>query len=218
MALLTPVSDFVEGVIKINGRIGGWSEKYRFNVGTNVTLAATRFAEIATARAKLLARYHSIVGSSLSVWSRTRDSYPQPTFQTGPELIGAEMGDPETCNETGSGFLVRFNTNAGRFENRLIRGLRDSWIEDNVTTLAAYTVYADGAVPIAYNPPDSAVNLLGNYLALVRKHTQLFVASDDVLPDLFKVYSFETTQYRRVGKRDLGRRLGTGRGRQASMS
>ncbi len=219
MPASTPVADFIRGKISINGPVGGFTEVYDFNFdAANVSYVRTQISSIATARAKLLAKNHAIVDVSLSAWSRTRDAYPPASYQATPELIGAEMTNPEVCNNTGLGLLFRFNTGDGKFVNRLLRGVRDSLVTDNGYTGAAFTGAPTGTILGSYTPPNTWADLLGNYLGLVRTLTSLMFFDDSNAPAVWTPYTFDSVMFRRVGSRDLGKRIGVSRGRQASMA
>ncbi len=217
MPQIANTPNFPVVTLKIDGEYGGWSEKYNLKPDVDLTAALPIAGIIATKRARLLARRHSILDCVISMKAVRNDSRNPASYQSSPELIGSEMTDPEETNETGSGLLYTFLTGDGRRTNRLIRGVRDSWITRNRTSLAAATAYAVGGPYLTYSAPATALDLLGDYLAYVRDNTVL-IRGPFGGPPVWTPYTYTEYLYRRVAKHDMGKRIGISRGRQSTMA
>lgn len=222
---LSNVGDFVEGKIFIDGQFGGFSESYKFRPDIDIISARTVLGNIIKARGRLLAKNHSILRGVVSQWSVNRDKHtPLGTSYSDyqPRLIGSEMAIEE-CNSTGTGLLYRFDSGVGKFANRLLRGVRDSWITANASTLGAFTDYAlnaylGGGPTPAYTDPVAAADLIGNYLAYVRDVTAIYVYDLASAPNVWIPYTFDSVQYRRVGSHDTGKRNSVSKGKKSVMS
>ncbi len=217
MPQIANTPDFAVVTLKIDGEFGGWTEKYNLLPSYDLTAALPVAGLIATKRSRLLARRHTILDTVISMKAVRNDSRNPASYVASPVLIGAEMTDPEETNETGSGLLFTFLTGDGKRTNRLIRGVRDSWITRNRNTLAAPTAYGIGGPYLTYVAPATAVDLLGDFLAYVRDNTVL-INGPTGGPPVWTPYTYTEYLYRRVAKHDMGKRIGVSRGRQSTMA
>lgn len=216
---VSDVEDFCEVTLKIDGPLGGFTEKHRLIQSLNLSNAKTTVAQIVTARAKVLARYHSIMDVTYSMYLAKRDARHDTGLLAsafGPSLLGAEMTNPEEADDTGEGLLFRFNSLDGKKSDYLLKGIRDSWVASNKKTIGAATVYAVGGPYLVYTPPDTEVHLVGNLMSILRDVTALYTPVPS--STLFHNYTFDEFQYRKVGHHDLGARIRLSRGRQSNMA
>lgn len=211
------VPTFMLGRLYISGETSGWVENYPMNIQSDLTLARTNLATLATARARILAKGHKILRATVSNKEVRRDAVIASGYVYEPVIIGSEMDAPEETNTSGVGLLFRFDTGDGRFSNRLIKGVRDSWITRNRFTLGTPTAYPTGGPYLSYSAPAAALALLGDYLAKFRDLCCLFKQTGTG-PNSYTPFSYESYVFRRVSKHDEGKRIGIGRGRQSSMS
>lgn len=214
------VPDFMVATIKVNSKAkGGWSEKYVLNT-TDYATAKTTLATIINFRSAILAAGFSVIDGTCSKQSLKGDSVLPSGYSYLPTLLAAE-GAIEACNEPGDGLLYRFDTGTGKKSNRLIRGVRDSWILDFTNQLAV-TVITDftgiGARP-AFGT--SMVNALTYFLKAVAVNTFLAVDRNklnlDPAPDpsqRYEMVPFVRIQYRKAGHRDTGAGYSYKRGRK----
>ena len=131
--------DFIRGKVSVDSPgAPGWQEQYDFNT-TDPNVAKTRFIELLNYRAAALPLGYTLRRPSLSQASVYRDSYVVTGFVAVGQLVdlityppyalGALETTMEGANDPNSGILYRFEDGFGRRWNRLIKGLRDSWIE-----------------------------------------------------------------------------------------
>jgi hypothetical protein len=215
MPVQTDVNDYMTGVILIEGKDGGQSERFNFNT-TSYATAKTGIETLATKFARILPAGFSILRATVSQKSVRGDANVGEGYTYLPVLVGSESSI-ETPNNPGSGFLVRFDTGDGKFSNRNIRPVRDSWIADNRRGIAAFTVYAAGGPYLTYSAPAAEVDLVGDLLASIRDLTVLIRKSGFSNP-AYRPYTFTSWQYRRIATHDYGQRHGISRGRQPAYS
>lgn len=126
----------------------------------------------------------------------------------------------EPCNNAGTCFNFKFQTVDGKYCNRPIRLLRDSWVSnDYMTSLAlvngqidASTVYFPAEVSGNY----TGVNALKNYLLSVMKNSYLHQKKVVAGAVQHNLLAFDSVIFRGVGTRDTGRPFGMSRGRRAA--
>jgi hypothetical protein len=214
------ISDFMKGTVKINWKGGqGFQEQYNFDT-TIVANATSWLGTICNYRSLLLPLGFEIVWAQVSQLSVQRDSYVPASYFFQPRLLGAES-TVEACNNVASGLLYRFTTNGGQWGNRLIRGLRDSWIADYASTIGTPTVYASvGALPTIANGM-SVVSAIGGYLSAVKLLTTSMkkIVTPPVPPATVPTISYNNVpwsgwQYQRIADRDVGKGYSMTRGRK----
>ncbi len=209
--------DYHIGKLYIEAETTAWVETYPMNTIADVSVARTNLQTIATKRSRILARGHKIVRASVSRKAAARFTLPVGGYSTSPVLLGAEMTDPEYANTSGVGLLFRFDTGDGKVSRRLLRGVRDTWITRNRNSIGAPTVYGVGGPYLTYSAPDTALNLIGDYLASVRDLTVMIKATGGS-PASYVPYTFEEWSYIRVAKHDEGKRIKISSGRQRTMA
>ena len=124
----------------------------------------------------------------------------------------------ETCNEPDDTLLFRLEDGVGHHAQRMIGGVRDSWITDN-KILAALALSFDGPLTIGgtYNVPAplSALQVLTNFMAGLQQFTML-EQPVDVIPKVWNNYPNNNVIFRYTANRKRGRPFGQSRGRAAN--
>jgi len=199
------------GSLVINQKVqGGFEESYALDT-EDYAVGKTQLALIARYRAALLGGDHEIVHATVSRTGRRGDGARPAGLPFRPFALDGEV-DPEASHTPESGFLYRFDTGTGKWKNFLIRGLRDTWIEEWKKTVAG-AVYLDSFAPLPAVPTGTTTpaNALLAFLKVVAATTFIMVPGDyqiqappaptepgyDVLP-------YTLVQFRRVSSRDVG--------------
>lgn len=212
---------YTELKIFYNGADFGFSEIYALRAA-GFTASESAALTLIDARRRLLASGINIVHAVLSDKATKGDSLVVQGYTSGNILLDAEdtAGTDDVMNDPQVGLLMRFDTGDGKFANRLIRGIRDSWVEDNKKTMDLGTDYAVGGPYLTYavDPAlDTSEDVIGNYCAIVRDYTYLVRPSGNTL-NPYDLNIFALWQYRRVGAHQVGKRFGASKGRQPAYS
>lgn len=212
---LAQVVSFWRGKLTIGSPYDSFTEIYDMAPGSTKTQAQTALGLIMTARVPLLAGDMTIKRASLSNSNGERDKAPPIGGAYDPILVGAEVAI-ENSNLTGDGLDFRFETLTGKFATKCIKGVRDSWIENNTFTITPSASYPIGGPYLAYAAPDAEADLISNFLSIVRDKTALYVWDEDT--DMYDNWTFETWVFRMTSRRKIGGRFAFGRGRQRNFS
>lgn len=195
----------------------GFTEKYYINED-NYTDGKTKALEILDARADCLCKDAFIEWASISKLTETRDSKAimSLAYREGHLLDAETAGNKGTCNNPEAAMQFRFETEDGKWANRNLRCVRDSWIANDwyaspVTAIAglkadAYATSEDGM---------TSNDALGNWIKAVLKNVVIVRPSgDNDFP--YQVRDFDVFNFRGIGSRDIGLPFGASRGRAPS--
>lgn len=212
---MVAVQNYMEGKIFINyggDEGGGFSEIVKQNV-TDYATANTNLGLITTERAHLLPYNAQVVHATNSLKAVKNDSSIPTGYSSQPILLDAEA-DATTdslCNDRDVGLLFRFDTGVGKQQNKLLRMIRDSWVEDDVTSLTLADINAP-FTPAVTAPADASALAIANYMNTLAYYTAFFnpgLYQFDPLPAAktfgWDVLPWTQVQYVRVGNRQMGR-------------
>lgn len=224
--LPTSQDNFTQLKLDFDSFVGGWSEDYYF--ASTVLFGSGNIlpfiSALISARAGCLAWDCAITNWHLSTRKARGDRYlilPYPDKDH--HLLDAEADETEGYqNESGSSFLIDFNTAFGHVRSFHLRGCRDSWFNADLPTPADLLDNPTPVVAPAYVATPIAdgtisADAIANFLCRVRDQTIMPI---QVPGDPTKWYPIPFTSYRfnRVSSMPLGQRTNTGRGRQANFA
>jgi len=233
MAVVLPAGgprvDLMIGTLYINGGGVGWAEKHFISTpqaspptAADYTDATNRFFKICTTRSWLLAAGFTIVWARVSSTFAVRDSV---AAIAGP-IVGGLLADEtppeavlEVCNEPDDALLYRFEDGVGRFGQRMVRGLRDSWITDT-KAVGALTgpIFGPGTYTAGgYANPTvkNRGNVLNNYLVSLQENT-IMAAKKVAGPNNWITFPLTNVIYRYAANRKSGNPFQRSHGRAAS--
>ncbi len=193
------------GALFINGGSQGWSEKY-WLPDLNYPSAVTNFGMLCQWRASLLPDGFEMVWARVSFPDTKRDAMAaitQPLFPLTypPPTIPSTAGFGPV-NKTEDGLLFRFQTAGGRWSNRIIRGIPDSDITDD---LIVGGLAIPGAPPLTV--PALGTNTWPFYLANFVSYLVLHTVSPirlQVKPPIYDSVAWQSALYRRTAMRRTG--------------
>jgi len=208
------------GVLHCRLRGKGWSEKYELGGLASYAAAKTAFNVITLARTMLLANTGDVVHARVSKKDTKRerkalDGLPLPAL----DLL-AEAGPPiaiEACNDVKSCIQVALETADGNWANRLIRGVRDSWIANHACIVTP-------SIPAAVTAADTVAGkteavALGTYLRALLQYT-VHLEPDPAAGQegTFLSEPWDSAVVVQVTSRDTGRAFRSGRGRAPAFT
>lgn len=166
--------DYYTGTIKVSDNDGrGWMESYVLK-GSDYGQAWNSFVPVINYRAAILAN-----SLFLSDWS-VHNSYLLNDAHVGTDSISASptLLDAETTaedyNAIEDALKVRLQTTDGKHSTRLIRGIRDSWIDEDVVGSDFAGVCALGVgVTVARADAMAAADAWASFVASLRDNTRL---------------------------------------------
>lgn len=217
-------NDVMVGTLYFNYGAYGWSEKYYIGSrSTNETptapydQAAQDLFNLASYRGYLLGNNVKLTWARCSLLTRLRDSVAAIASPLSPRKVGTEttveaIDDPQTA------ILFRMEDGAGRYFNRHIRGLRESWVLD---TELIDSVWAAGITPASDFVADptptlyTPVQAFQNYLLALLAYT-VNVKKMTTGPSPYSVSAYNRTQFRKISSRKTGRPFGLSRGRASA--
>lgn len=222
------ITDFWELTVHINFNKGGFTEKYRLADAT-VADAKSKAVKLISCRADLFSKGMVVAQASLSKYTKFKDfHYPYSYRYRSINLAGeADLDAIATANDFEVGPLWRFDTNMGRFGNRVIRGLRDSQIVANDAVYASSALHTQAQVDawagaVANTTTHAAVMQM--YLsAVVHLTKHIVVTSKTAYVNGVRTMTgvqkdWVDIQYRKLGSRDYGARYGDTSGRQSAWA
>lgn len=212
----------------------GFSETYNLD-DISYALAETRSVLLIDARRTLLGNGLTIPYAVISEIGNPKDGMAPNGYGFVPlaDSADAVAGTPDKINDPGTGLLWYFDTGLGFGVNRLFRGVRDTIISDNKTTLTlnggAYAQngpYLGGTAPPTYTAQptgDAPADNWNNFIALARDLTFLVRPAPLTPATPYNVVPFEVAvgggvSYVRVGHRDVGKRWSPSKGRQPAYA
>lgn len=218
--------------VSVTGPVGGFTQRYPLQANTP-SQAELDAIMIVDALAHMLASGFAIYRAVIVNLQGLRQSIIINGYDSLPVLLDAEtvLATEALANTQEVGLLVRFDNTDGVYVNRIFRGIRDSWVSDNLLTVtpsAAYAIggpYINGAVigeviygeDLAVPALDTSANIISNAMSIIRDKCYM-LRQVGTTPKTWECHSFDNWSFSNISKRDTGARPGATRGRQASMS
>ncbi len=199
----------IEGAIFINGRDQGFSEVYTLKE-LDLETAAARLRELCALRLAVLPSGFKIVYARVIIrdgtnLSRSAFSGPHSPLDTeNPTGSDISMGFGPV-NKTEDALLIRFETLAGQWANRLLRAVPDVMIKANLLQGEFFVPGSPlgGGTPPA---PGTWLEALGNFLAFLIAHTALKKRWPAV-PNAVALFNWYRAVFRRTAMRRSGRKF-----------
>ncbi len=201
---MAPIADFMKARMFINHLGiggGGFVETHIIN-STVYATSKDYLKEIITNRAAILPYNWQIVHASVSLNSKKNDSSLPVGWDGNPVLLAAEadLSTEALCNDLEACLLYRLDAGNGKTTTRMLRALRDSFVEGNASNYGSTDLTVVGAhtATAAADAYDTAVD---NYWNTVAYRT-VFLETLGV--GSWEPHSAVNVQYLRVSSRDMG--------------
>ena len=194
---------------------GGFSEVFHQNTTVYAT-ANANFTLLLSSRASLLAGQCSIVHATSSRKTVKNDSALPVNYDYLPMyLFGEAVEADRTCNDREVGLLFELDNGAGKMVSRLLRMVRDSWVDNNTCLVAIADEGPAFAIPVVATAPlDAPALAVSNFLQTLGYVTSCIVKANGPPVTQWNVTPWQTIRYKRIGYRDMGRGFSNRKGRR----
>ena len=221
--VLGDAPDVMKGTMTIRGPGGRWTERYFLGqpdpampIVPSFADGLIMFSNLIARRAYLLAGGYSIISGVLTLKSKPRKSVQSmfTPFDAAP-VTGELLATVEACNEVGDGFLFRFEDSNGKYDERLFRAMRDSWIQNQALNPAKAFAMPDNTVAysgVAWPGVKTIQQAWNDFLGAIMQTTVL-VKGGFAGPNPYKYFANGITVFRGVGNRKTGQSAGRSRAR-----
>lgn len=209
------VGSLMQGVLHINFKEFGWSEKY-YLPHTEYNPAIEAFAAVCAWRAALLTANSSIVWARVSFVGKPNESRAAITAPV-PALKMEEQEDvPTKLNDPTTAVHFRYETVNGLKSDRLWRGVPDAWIADFMANPSALGTTMPAVLP-ALAAATTDLELTKGFLKVVFDNT-VYARKVGDTPPTYQVEPWAAVIYRGTTNRQTGHPFGMSRGRARTHS
>ena len=211
--------DQFKGVIDLRCNNQGWSETFFFDPALNTyALCLTELKKIAYFRSAFFSKNMDINYARVSNIDSNRDGilcslpYPLGPHSTWVDDGGTGPDSLQVCQDANSCILVRLESNAGKWGNRPINGIPDTWITNKTVPFPNYFTPAPATDPVI-DPSTFA----GPHLVVCQQFWRYMITSGKIAkknPDkTITLFSIAFVTARGASTRQRGRPFGESRGR-----
>lgn len=203
------------GTLFINGGTKGWSEKYFLN-DTTLAAAKATMNQLCLWRASIMPRDFKMVWARVAFMDKLRNSKAVLAAPLSPNDDGTPAADTAgygPVNITEDALLFRFETAAGEFATRHVRGIPDQQMTDDELA-NALTIPATPPAAIPAGITANWIVNLGSFLSYLKNST----VQGKILtrnPLSVELTPWESVLFRRSAIRRTGRPFDTSHGRRS---